>query len=98
MNRATNVTFAVLVVIFIIGTYTLALSLESIMDALGKIVDKRRERATVTPSKPTRTESHEESETADADSGYFSNYLGLRRRKKDVGEEEDIAEKISMAA
>lgn len=98
MNHATNVTFAVLVIIFVIGTYTLALSLESIMVALGKIGDKRRDRATTTPSKPTQNELHREPEDADPGSGYFSNFLGLRRRRRNVGEEEEIAEKISMAA
>lgn len=68
------------------------------MDALGKIVDKRRDRMMISPSKLTRTGSHGEPEKADVSSGYFSNYLGLRRRRKDGGQEEEIPEKISMAA
>lgn len=98
MHQATNVTFAVLVIIFVIGTYTLALSLESIMDALGKIGDRRRDRVTTKASKPTQNESHKESEEVNLGSGYFSKYLGLRRRRGNGGEEEEIVEKISMAA
>lgn len=97
MNSANNVTFAVLVVVFVLGTYALALSLESIINSFARISEHRESRSAAKNSNPPNN-SHRDRERSGAGVGArsFGDWCGLRRRR--VGSEDEVAEKISMAA
>jgi hypothetical protein len=90
MDRAGNGGFAILVVVFIFGTYALALSLESIIQQWSRFKKEQWGPKNITKSPPTH---HED------DSKLSFNALGscwgFRRRHSS---DEEGAEKISKAA
>lgn len=99
MNNTTNVTFAVLVVLFVLGTYALALSLESIIDSFSRLSAQREK---------LRERRRQSSEAGDlsldenqASKGtwkkYFPNSISLRKRRRG-SEDDDGTEKISFSA
>ncbi|KUJ07866.1 uncharacterized protein LY89DRAFT_630924 [Mollisia scopiformis] len=95
MENANTTTFAILVVIFVLGTYALALSLESIIDSFSKIAD-RRERMRSTQSSTSKS-TQKDQETPSVDSSTSLKWFGLRKRHR-AREDDQVAEKISFAA
>jgi hypothetical protein len=95
MKSASNVTYAVLVILFVLGTYALALSLESIIDSFSKISAKRdtnRERRE-SPDNQIRDEN-------DVSRRWWNripNSYGLRKRHRS-SENGEAPEKISFSA
>jgi hypothetical protein len=89
MDSAGNVTFGILVLVFVLGTYVLALSLESIIDQWSRLRKEKWGTRGLTKSPPSHI---------DAESKLSFNVLGsccgFRRRYNN--DEED--EKISKAA
>jgi hypothetical protein len=89
MDSAGDITFAILVVIFVLGTYALALSLESIIDQWSRLRKEKWKAKGLTMSPPRHD---------DAESRLSFNALGsccgFRRRYTS----DEIDEKISQAA
>jgi hypothetical protein len=71
MDNVGNIVFAILVVVFVLGTYALALSLESLLDQWKLTKQKWRARNSM-----TNISSHEEAESP----GLFGGLGGLRKR------------------
>jgi hypothetical protein len=89
MDSAGNGGFAILVVVFVLGTYVLALSLESIIDQWKRLKKEKWRASHVTKRPPSHL---------DADSKLSFNVLGScwgLRRRREVGDDE---KKISRAA
>jgi hypothetical protein len=75
MESAGNVAFAVLVVLFVLGTYTLALSLENIIDQWVRLRDERWGVRGLTTNPPRR--NHGEAKLS---FNVLGSCCGLRRR------------------
>jgi hypothetical protein len=84
MDNVGNIVFAILVVVFVLGTYALALSLESLLDQWKLAKQKLRARNSI----PNIT-SHEEAESTGS-FGVLGNCCGLRRRAV----EDELEEKV----
>ena len=87
MDSAGNIAFAVLVTFFVLGTYTLALSLENIIDQWGRL---RREKWGV--GGLTTTPPGREGEQSKLSFNVLGSCFGLRRRDINDVSEEKISE------
>lgn len=74
MDNVGNIVFAILVVVFVLGTYALALSLESLLDQWKLAKQQWRARNSM-----NEINSHEEAEPTGS-FGVLGNCCGLRRR------------------
>ena len=94
MKSATTTAFAVLVVVFVLGTYALALSLESIIGSFSKISERRG----MIRAKQKAT-ARDEDQDQGVMPGTKSSWFGLRRRRRGkVSEDEElVTEKMTFA-
>ncbi|PBP23734.1 hypothetical protein BUE80_DR005413 [Diplocarpon rosae] len=94
MNSAGNNGFAILTVLFVLGTYALALSLESIIDQWGRFRTAEKSAGRARRRAPTADEGADTPRL----SLHVAAWLGLRRRKRDVDGTWEREEEISKAA
>lgn len=80
MDNVGNIVFAILVVVFVLGTYALALSLESLLDQWKLAKQKWRTRNS------KKISSHEEVESI----GLFGGLGGLRKRSNEDEIDENV--------
>jgi len=91
MDSAGNVLFAILVVVFVLGTYALALSIESIIEQWSRLRRQRWKAKGVMNSGSKRQAHGADPEHA---SHALGGYFGMRRRQTS----DEMDEKIFRAA
>jgi len=96
MENAGNNGFAILTVVFILGTYALALSLENIIDQW----ERFRHEKWGKPGKPKTNGDGNGRRDDDPKLSFnvMGSCFGLRRRREYTGEELDSEERISKVA
>ncbi|KAK0100648.1 hypothetical protein ONS95_007101 [Cadophora gregata] len=96
MNKAGNNGFAILTVIFILGTYTLALSLENIIEQWERFRREKWGRPGKVKNASDGTGGHDTDSKMSAK--VMGTFFGLRRRREHVEENLESEERTSKAA
>jgi hypothetical protein len=96
VNTASNALFAILVVVFVLGTYTLALSLESIIDQWTAL---RKQKWGAKTSKENSGIQSEDRESITSVYG-LGNSFGLKNRRKvrGISKSEDMEAGVSKVS